>query len=70
MVNNGLYLIELDFNADIFNITGHKARNYQKQKYNGLEALFFANCRDLTEIWLLLLEKAIGELFKFDYILS
>ncbi|RFN51410.1 hypothetical protein FIE12Z_4321 [Fusarium flagelliforme] len=49
---------EPDFDTDIFDATGHKARSHRKQKQCGSEALFFAKCGDPNETWLPLLEKA------------
>lgn len=69
VVDDNLYLTEPDFDTDIFDATGHKARSYRKQKQNGSEALFFAKCRDSNETWLPLLEKAVGYLFKVDKVL-
>lgn len=60
VVDDYLYLTESDFDLEIYDATGKKARRHRKQKQSSSEALFFAKCRDPNETWLPLLEKAVG----------
>ncbi|CVL09310.1 uncharacterized protein FMAN_15476 [Fusarium mangiferae] len=58
VVDDNLYLTEEDFNQDIYDGTGKRAKLYKKQKQTGSEALFFSSCGGANETWVPRLEKA------------
>jgi hypothetical protein len=62
VVDDNLYLTEEDFNQDVHDSTGKRARAYRKQKQTGSDSLFFAKCGSANETWLPLLEKAVSAL--------
>jgi hypothetical protein len=60
VVDDNLYLTEKDFNQDVHDSTGGRARLYRKQQQMGSKALFFSKCGTTNETWLPLLEKAVN----------
>ncbi|KAL9561422.1 hypothetical protein ACKAV7_014777 [Fusarium commune] len=62
VVDDNLYLTEEDFNQDVYDGTGKRARRYKKQKQTGSEALFFSKCGGANETWVPLLEKAFAKI--------
>ncbi|KPA38733.1 hypothetical protein FLAG1_08429 [Fusarium langsethiae] len=61
VVDDYLYVTESDFDSEIYDATGRKARRHREQKQSGSEALFFAKCGNPNETWLPLLEKAFAK---------
>jgi hypothetical protein len=61
VVDDNLYLTNEDFDQDLCDSTGKRARLYRKQKQTGSEALFFSKCGIANETWLPLLEKAVND---------
>ncbi|RSL81992.1 hypothetical protein CEP52_017069 [Fusarium oligoseptatum] len=62
VVDDNLYLTQEDFDQEIYDAAGKKAKLYKKQKQSGSDALFFAKCGDANETWLPLLEKAFAKI--------
>jgi hypothetical protein len=62
VVDDNLYLTNEDFDQDLYDGTGKRARLYRKQKQTGSEALFFSKCGIANETWLPLLEKAVNSI--------
>jgi hypothetical protein len=60
VVDDNLYLTNEDFDQDLYDGTGNRARLYKAQKQTGSEALFFSKCGSANETWLPLLEKAVS----------
>jgi hypothetical protein len=60
VVDDNLYLINEDFDQDLYDGTGNRARLYKKQKQTGSQALFFSKCGSPNETWLPLLEEAVN----------
>ncbi|KAI8682544.1 Calpain catalytic domain-containing protein [Fusarium sp. Ph1] len=62
VVDDNLYLTQEDFDQEIYDAAGKKAKLYKKQKQSSSDALFFAKCGDANETWLPLLEKAFAKI--------
>ncbi|KAF4997709.1 hypothetical protein FDECE_12016 [Fusarium decemcellulare] len=61
VVDDNLYLTHEDFDQEVYDATGQKARLHRKQRQTGSDALFFAKCGGADETWLPLLEKAFAK---------